>query len=342
MLNKITRTLKSYLSLLLSCLLLVSTSPWADARPPIEEQANNETVEIVTQAEVTELATEPKAEPTTDNKTDSKPQPAANKNEKQPVQSAPEQQAPAKIPDRGVNERPATQPTPQPESKPKPQPEPDQTASTIAKQQDLNTYVLNVINTYRGRSYPYLLDNNYATYNGVTSNIYYQGQLLLKAHPSGNRASHCVGITFEVFFKAMQARNKAAGLVPDNFNGMSTADMTDFMLKWYVAGPKAQNNLALAIERYGLGQRITNLSAAKAGDFIDFSRTNGTGHAAVLINWIRQDGEIIGLRYWSSQESTGGIAYVEEYFAGGNSYGRIRRDQVYIGRVGPIDRYKMP
>ena len=61
---------------------------------------------------------------------------------------------------------------------------------------------------------------------------------MLKAHPSGNRASHCVGITFEVFVKAMRARNKAAGLEQDDFNGMSLAAMSDFMLRWYVAGPK--------------------------------------------------------------------------------------------------------
>lgn len=330
MLNKFTRTLKPYLSLLLCCFLLVSASPGAGAGPPIKEQANSETVETVPQEATTESSTETDAEPIADEEIESKPKPAADRPEEQPMQAAPAPKPSTKIPQRGANERP----------EPKPQPKPEGNASTTAKQQDLNTYVLNVINTYRGRSYPYLLDNNYATYNGVTSNIYYQGSLLSRAHPSGSRASHCVGITFEVFFKAMQARNKAAGLALDNFNGMSTAAMTDFMLKWYVAGPKEQNNLALAIERYGLGQRITNLSAAKAGDFIDFSRTNGTGHAAVLINWIKRDGKIVGLRYWSSQESTGGIAYVEEYFTGGNSYGSIRRDRVYIGRVGPINNYR--
>jgi len=246
-------------------------------------------------------------------------------------------------PSRSAQQQP--QQMPQEKSKPQAanppaQPETEQhqdTASAEARLQDLNIYVLNAISTYAGGRYPYLLDNNYATYNGVTSNIYYKGRLLLKAHPSGNRASHCVGITFEVFVKAMRARNKAAGLDQDDFNGMSFQAMTDFMLRWYVAGPKDTHNLAVAIEKYGLGQRITNLSSAKAGDFIDFSRTNGTGHAAVLIAWIKRGGEIIGLRYWSSQESTGGISYAEEYF---HPHGKVRRDRVFIGRVGPIANYR--
>jgi len=218
-------------------------------------------------------------------------------------------------------------------------------AQASARQQDLNTYVLDVIKTYGGGHYPYLLDTNYASYNGVTTNLYYQGQLLAKAHPSGNRASHCVGITFEVFLRAIQARNRAAGLADSSFNGMSYDDMYDFLLTWYVAkGPKQQCNLAVAIEKYGLGHRLHDWKAAKAGDFIDFSRTNGTGHAAIFINWIRRDGEIIGLRYWSSQESTGGIAYQEEYFnlpsPSGRPYGSIRQDKVYLARVGPIDKYR--
>ena len=203
---------------------------------------------------------------------------------------------------------------------------------------DLNDYVLTAIMDYQGRSYPYLLNNDYANYNGVTADIRYQGQLLLRAHPSGNRASHCVGITFEVFFKAMQTRNQAIGLAADSFSDMNFAELQDFMLLWYAAaGPKEVSNPAYAIVKYGLGQEITSWEAAKAGDFIDFSRSNGTGHSVVFLNWIREAGEIVGLRYWSSQESTDGIGYRSEYFS---PTGGILRNGFYIGRVGPVAHYK--
>ena len=79
----------------------------------------------------------------------------------------------------------------------------------------------------------------------MTEDLYYGGRIVAKAHPSGNRASHCSGITFEVFFKAMQARNRKLGLSPDDFNGMTFAQLKDSQMLWYVAsGEKKYNNLA--------------------------------------------------------------------------------------------------
>ncbi|AKL97196.1 hypothetical protein CACET_c37680 [Clostridium aceticum] len=213
--------------------------------------------------------------------------------------------------------------------------------------QHLNPYVLEAIKGYNmgGGRYPYLLNNDYANYNGVTTTLHYQDQVLLKAHPSGNRASHCSGITFEVFFKAMQARNRQLGISPDHFNGMTWDELYDFVLTWYAAqGPKHQNNIAVAVEKYGIGQRIRNLEEAAAGDFIDISRENNTGHTAVFLEWIREGNQIIGLKYWSSQDSTRGIQYNQEYFnvrsPGGKKHGNVMIDRVYIARILPVNQYK--
>lgn len=200
-----------------------------------------------------------------------------------------------------------------------------------------NKYVLDIIKTYQG-SYPYLLNNDFDNYNGVSEDISYQGRILLKAHPSGSRATHCVGITYEVFFKAMEQRNKDLGLPSESFRNLTADQMWDFIMMWYVAsGPKAQNNCAIAIEKYGFGKRIMDLADAKPGDFIDFSRENNTGHTAVFSDWIKEGGRIIGLKYWSSQGSTQGVAYNEEYLnvlnQDGKKYGNVMQDQIYIGRV---------
>lgn len=207
-----------------------------------------------------------------------------------------------------------------------------------AKGDDLNRYVLSVMNTYQIGRYPYLMNTDYNNYNGVTTDLVYQGRTIAKANPNGNRASHCVGITFEVFFKAMQQRNRSLGLPEDNFNNLSPDELRSFMLTWYVAnGSKANSNVAVAVERYGLGKRITNLANAKIGDFIDFSRTNNTGHTVIFVGWIRENQEIIGLKYWSSQESTKGIAYKTEYFNvhddNGQPYGNVDINNVYIARI---------
>jgi hypothetical protein len=216
----------------------------------------------------------------------------------------------------------------------------------IARKSELNNYVLKVIPAYAGGKYPYLLNNDYANYNGVTENIIYKGSPIAKANPNGSKSSHCVGLTYEVFFKAMQERNKEAGISPDNFNNMTINNMKDFMLTWFAAqgSPKAEGDqLVGAIVKYGLGTQITKLDDAKAGDFIDFSRIK-SGHTVVFINWLKDDkGNKVGFRYWSTQESTNGISYKEEYFSDnplGAIKGAVNRKQLYIGRVGAITSYR--
>jgi len=216
----------------------------------------------------------------------------------------------------------------------------------FAVKSDLNKYVLKVIPSYEGGKYPYLLNTDYDHYNGVTQNIIYQGSIMAKADPDGSRSSHCVGLTYEVFFKAMKERNKEAGIASDNFNNMTINNMKDFMLTWYNAEgtPKSEGDqLAGAIVKYGLGTQIKRLEDAKAGDFIDFSRTK-SGHTAVFINWLRDDkGNIVGFKYWSTQESTNGIAYKHEYFSDNPESafkGTVNRNELYIGRIGAISNYR--
>ena len=228
----------------------------------------------------------------------------------------------------------------------------DETTTSGNKQQNnvnsdgtLNKYVLDIIKTYKIGDYPYLLNDDYQNYNGVTEDLYYDGELLLKADPNGNRASYCTGITFEVFFKAMQNRNRDLKIDINDFNGMNKEELYDFALTWYVAkGPKDMSNMALAMEKYGVGKRIHNMEELRVGDFIDFSRENDTGHSAVFINWIRAKDTIIGFKYWSSQGSTNGISYKEEYFniksKDGNKYGNVIADKFYMGRIDPVSEYK--
>jgi hypothetical protein len=64
----------------------------------------------------------------------------------------------------------------------------------------------------------------------------------------------------------------------------------------------------------------------------------------VFLNWIKEGDKIIGLRYWFSQQSTGGINYNEEYFnvSGQSSakYGKVIINSVRIARILPVGEYK--
>ena len=210
---------------------------------------------------------------------------------------------------------------------------------------DLNSYVLQVLVSYEGGRYPYLLNQDYAHYNGVTRDLFYRGKVLLRANPDGSRSSHCVGATFEAFFRAVEARNRRLGLPAEYFNGLSWNELYDFALTWFAAkGSKARSNCAAAIEQFGFGRRIYNPEEAKNGDFLDLTRTDGSGHTAVFFGWLRGvGGRITGLRYWSSQRSTGGIGYNAEYFCDNPRYerrGTLLRSPMYIGRVGPVRGYR--
>jgi len=77
---------------------------------------------------------------------------------------------------------------------------------------------------------------------------------------------------FEVFFRAIQLRNRRLGLAKDFYNDPSWDQLYDCALTWFVAkGPKAVSNCAAAIEWFGFGHRILNPEEAKPGDCIDLT-----------------------------------------------------------------------
>lgn len=329
----------------------VHTEPEPETRPDNTAELASEPAPETESKVVNEIAQSPQAKrntPLSDRKKPSPKVPATAPAESIP---APPEQAPAPpappvtVPPAPPAPNPEPDPAlpPLPEPAPEPAPPAPQPAAPApsAFDTELNSYVLDIIPAYAGRNFPYLLNNDYANYNGVTENLFYGGRLLARAHPSGSRASHCSGITFEVFFKAMQERNRRLGLSPDDFNGMTFAELHDFLLIWYVAaGSKRVSNIAVAVEKYGIGRQIHNLEDARRGDFIDISRTNNTGHTAVFINWVRDNnGTIIGLHYWSSQGSTSGISYNTEYFHT-SGRGNVMPDFVFIARVLPVHQYK--
>lgn len=202
----------------------------------------------------------------------------------------------------------------------------------------LNPYVLKVIDAYPiDGSYPYRCtkEPEYAIYNGVTENLWYQGRVVAKGHPNATHCSYCCGFTFEVFLRAMRLRNKQKGLDPDDFHGMTFTDLFNLLQIWYIEG--AGDSPAKGIEYYGLGKIIDNWEDAKPGDFGDISRDNKTGHSIVFIGWVRDaEGKIVGMDYFSSQG--GGVGPKTEFFS--DTGGKMLRKWVRLTRVGSIESYR--
>ena len=201
----------------------------------------------------------------------------------------------------------------------------------------LNPYVLKVIDAYPlDGSYPYRCKPlEYDVYNGVTQDIWYRGRVVAKAHPNATRCSYCCGLTFEIFCRAMQLRNIQKGIDPDDFHGMTFHDLFNLLQLWYIEGKG--DSPRKGIQYYGLGPRIDNWEEAKAGDFCDFSRSTGSGHSVIFIEWTRDPGgEITGMKYFSS--NSGGVGYLTEFFS--DSGGKVLRKWVRMARVVSIDNYQ--
>ncbi len=208
----------------------------------------------------------------------------------------------------------------------------------------LNPYVMKVISAYPlDGSYPYHCSwkpREYDIYNGVTQDLWFQGQVVAKAYPDGSRCSYCCGLTFEIFFRAMKLRNVQKGLDPDGFNGMTFHDLFNMLQLWYIEGEGDCEQRGIV--SYGLGRAITELEDARPGDFLSYSTTPPGGHSVVFIDWLRDEQKkIVGMKYFSSNLSgTRGVGYGQGRFSDCNNGRGLLRKSVRIGRVGAIRDYK--
>lgn len=179
-----------------------------------------------------------------------------------------------------------------------------------------NQYVMDIIPTYpTDGSHGYYWPSG-SSWLGTTENIYYQGQLYAEGDPSSQ--CYCVGLTFEVFMKAWEQVDEDYN-GDGTINGISFAELDDFRIDWYVRDLYGMGP-AEAVENYGIGEVVTNWDDVHPGDFIQWWRHSGSGHNAIFIDWeLNAQGNRIGFQYWSTQNSTDGINYNEEYFGSAGS-----------------------
>jgi hypothetical protein len=151
---------------------------------------------------------------------------------------------------------------------------------------------------------------------GTTRDLAVGGDVIAKAS-TGN---HCVGMTLEVFWRALDACPQRA---------LDLAAAQDFKRRWYVPvlggrGP------ADALAAHHLGTQVA-LEDARPGDFMQaWNRDETFGHSMVFLGWQRDAaGRITGVRYWSSQPWTEGIGE-SEHSIGDDGFDPSR---IYIARA---------
>jgi hypothetical protein len=160
--------------------------------------------------------------------------------------------------------------------------------------------------------------------SGAPRTINFEGETLLAAQEKG---TYCSGFTFSVAMQAAVER----GLL----KGKKLDDVRRFQKEWYGVPKEAQETqCALAVERLGIGRRVKDLEEARPGDFVQIWRTNKSGHSVVLVEPVREDGKLVGLRYRSSQKATDGIGERVEYFADVAGHdGKVDRARTYVARL---------
>jgi hypothetical protein len=190
-----------------------------------------------------------------------------------------------------------------------------------------NDYVVDVLEEYhRDGRYPY---NWVSGYHGVTRDLYYKNTRIAKANADSSHSTYCSGITFEIYFRSMKRLNRDMGRSED-INGMSASNFSDFISKWFVQSTLGDGP-GIALEAYGLGEKIPNMQDVIKGDFVQIWRTSGSGHSVIFMNWTTNSaGDTTGMRYWSTQSSTNGVNYNTEYFSGYG--GNVDKAHTYYSR----------
>ncbi len=133
----------------------------------------------------------------------------------------------------------------------------------------------------------------------------------------GGAGNHCVGITLEVFWRALEQCNGGVAAALD------IAAAQDLKRRWFVPELGARGAVD-ALVSHGLGTAVP-LDQAQPGDFVQaWSADDTTGHSMIFLA-----ADTDHIRYWSSQPWTAGIDRSESALGDGG----YDREHVYVVRA---------
>lgn len=233
---------------------------------------------------------------------------------------------------------------------------PFQEACALGDETGFNHYTVAAINDTsrfpRDSSYPYCWGESWC--GEIWGQIHdgrYGGEMLF---PGGGDC-FCSGHTLEVFLRAFHLYLAEAGLSGDALfrhgGSVLTVDDVDvggFYQWWQGFGVASYSSSAEAFESVGIGESLgeDRWNEVLPGDFVNLSRSNGTGHSVIFVNWIWEGSTRVGIRYYGcngsgdscpdpsdAENRTGvsGPSFSTEYFEGHG--GRVLTQYLFIGRV---------
>lgn len=158
---------------------------------------------------------------------------------------------------------------------------------------------------------------------GTPDELRHDDQVILARDEGG---TYCCGYTLAIVMRVMNE----LGLL----EGRSYDEVKRFQKLWYGSTAEDRERLvSYAVEDLGVGQEVPE-DEALPGDFLQFWRTNKSGHSVVFLGWLTDDQDRrIGVRYHSSQGSTDGIGDHSERFA--EHGGKVDPERLYFARLNP-------
>ena len=196
--------------------------------------------------------------------------------------------------------------------------------SSVAAAQDFNPYILKSVDYL----YSHYRMKGYDIRSSLTHDVDYGGKGVIKA--SNPPRTMCVAAVLETIIEAIKLYAEVTG---DNtvFDKIPIAALTKgnvFSLRAniFIYEGTGSHGTAFTLARFDIGKELP-FAELKPGDFINFNRTNNTGHSVVFLGFLGRDlkvqnaygSDVVGFRYFSSQgrgKPDGGLGYRNGFFRG--------------------------
>ncbi|MBN1336878.1 MAG: hypothetical protein JXB39_13050 [Deltaproteobacteria bacterium] len=174
-----------------------------------------------------------------------------------------------------------------------------------------NRYVVEAINDTslypKDGTWPYCWSHDGDDCGAAWGMIWGGAYLGMDLFPGGGDC-FCSGHTLEIFLDAYERWQGQNDAPIDDPYGMLTVDDVDvgvFYQWWQGFGAGDFASAAQAFEVTGIGVLLQpdEWDTAVTGDFVNLSRSTGSGHSVILVDWVWQRDRIVGLRYYSCNGS---------------------------------------
>lgn len=184
----------------------------------------------------------------------------------------------------------------------------------------LGARIMEIVDRYpTGSAHPYLWTPGTHT-DGTSRDLVFRGVAL--ARNDGSPAVHCAGLTFEVWWQALEAAGPPGWLTAEQVLALKE--------RWYVRDGGDQG-MAAALVELGLGEPVDDWRELRPGDLMQFWRNSGKGHSAVFVQHrLDRSGAPRSMIYWSAQASSEGIG--RRYVSVGPAEHQINAARLYAVR----------